>query len=94
MADNGWRPFHRMNLCYQGCIDEPRTLKDVVVGPIWVLGAQAVANGIVFKRKQRLHHLQTQPPAGHHGRIKIWVGWQLQRAIAANDQFAILSRAP
>ena len=94
MADNGWRPFDRVNLCYQGCIDEPRTLKDVVVRPVWVLGAQAVADGIVFQRKQCLHHLQTQPPARHHGRIEVRVGWQLQQAIATNDQFAIPSRAP
>src|SRR2546421_10370256 len=94
MADNGWRPFDSVNLCRQGCIDQPRALKDVAVGPVWVLGTQAVADSIVFQYEQRDHHLQTQPPAGHHCRVESRGGWQLQQAIAANDKFAIPSRAP
>ncbi len=51
-----------MNLCDQRSVDEASGCKNPVIVPMFILLAEAVANGIVFQRKECMEQAESHPP--------------------------------
>jgi hypothetical protein len=90
MAEDGGGPFDRVDLREQGRVDEPGVVEEIVIRPGGVLGAQAVADGVVLQHKERLHEGQADPEA----RLLRRPGDQVvgYRSVGIDYEFAVLSR--
>ena len=93
MADDRGRPLHRVDLGDQRHVDQPRPLVDLLLGPLRVLGAQPVADGVVLQGEQGLHQQQAEPEAGHQAGIDGRVVRHRRQPVRADVQFAVLAGA-
>lgn len=75
MCQDGWSPFHCVNLGHKSAVDDTCLVKDLVAArcqysqnrphgeylpcPAWMTLFDLVAYGIVFQREQSVKHLNT-----------------------------------
>jgi hypothetical protein len=85
-------PIDGMNLRHEGCVDEPRMIEQVVVGPGWICGTERVAYHVVLSREKRMHQAQADPPVTvDAGDLDSALRVSGEQTIEANLQLAVLA---
>ena len=62
MVEDGGSPFDCVDLCHECTVDETCCVEELVGCPFGVLRMELVADGVVFKGKERMHQFKTYPP--------------------------------
>src|SRR5438874_4432987 len=92
MGQDGRCPFECVNFGHESAIDEASFVEDLITTPIWICTAHSITDCIVLHRKERMQHLQSDPPIIVESRERVSVSVarkELLTAFLGEQQLAV-----
>ena len=93
VGEDSGGPFDGVDLSHEGAVDEAGFVEDLVTGPIWVGGADGVADGVVLHGEESMQHLHSDPPIVVEAGERVPIGIareELRAAIAGQEKLAVV----